>query len=263
MMDDLVKFNHLGQYKEISHCFTTKKDGVSNGVFTSLNMGFNRGDKPENVLQNYTLVCQALGIDVNNLVLSNQVHKDLIRTITKDDIGKGIFRKSDILEVDGLMTDIKGIGLVTFYADCVPLFFYDPIHKAIATSHAGWRGTVLKIGAKTIKEMQKNFNTNPEDVLVGIGPSIGGCCYEVSADVKKEFDLSFNDDIIAKVVKPLGDKYFIDLWEANKQSLIECGVNPLNIETSELCTKCHEQRFFSHRVMGINRGSQVAIMALI
>ena len=261
-MNDLVKFNHLSKYKEVSHCYTTKKGGVSSGVFTSLNMGFKRGDDPKCVMENYRLVCSELGIDIKSLVLSNQVHKDTIKYVTKSDIGKGIFKESDILEVDGLMTDVKGVGLVTFYADCVPILFYDPLNQAIAASHAGWRGTVLKIGPKTVGEMVKKFNTKPEDLLIGIGPSIGGCCYEVSEDVKKEFDLSFNDDIIAKVVKPVGDKYHIDLWEANRQALIECGVDPLNIETSELCTKCHQERFFSHRVMGTDRGSQVAIMAL-
>lgn len=261
-MNDLVCFNHLSKYPEISHCYTTKKGGVSNGVFASLNMGFNRGDSYDNVLENYKIVCQAMDIDINKLVLSNQVHKDTIKYVNNDDIGKGIFRESDILEVDALMTDVKGIGLVTFYADCVPLLFYDPVHQAIAISHAGWKGTVLHIGVKTLKAMADKFDTKAEDVIVGIGPSIGGCCYEVSDDVKKEFDLSFNDDIIAKVARPVGEKYYLDLWEANKQSLIQGGVDPLHIETSELCTKCHSERFFSHRVMGINRGSAVAILAL-
>lgn len=261
-MVDLIRFQHFNTYKELSHCFTTKHGGVSNGVFTSLNMGFSRGDENSNVFTNYERVVHELGLETSDLVFSNQVHKDHIRIVEIEDKGKGIHKISDIIETDGLITNKRGIGLVTFYADCVPLYFYDPFLHVIGLSHAGWKGTVAHIGAKTLVKMMKEYGTNPADVLVGIGPSIGGCCYEVSVDVKKQFDLSFNDDIIAKVAKQVKDKFLIDLWETNRLSLIEAGIQPENIEISNLCTKCHQDRFFSHRVMGNDRGSQVAIMAL-
>ena len=261
-MVDLIRFQHFNRYNELSHCFTTKHGGVSNGVFTSLNMAFSRGDENSHVVTNYERVTQELGIKTSDLVFSSQVHKDFIRRVEIEDKGKGIYKESDISEIDGLITNQRGIGLVTFYADCVPLYFYDPVLHVIGLSHAGWKGTVAHIGAKTLQKMKLEYGTNPSNVLIGIGPSIGGCCYEVSADVKKQFDLSFNDDIIAKVAKQVKDKFLIDLWEANRLSLIEAGIKPENIEISNLCTKCHQDRFFSHRVMGNDRGSQVAIMAL-
>jgi YfiH family protein len=213
-MNDLVRFKCLSEYKEISHCYTTKKGGVSNGVFASLNMGFNRGDDKEKVLENYKLVCKELGIDEKNLVLSNQVHKDTIKYVTKDDIGKGIYRESDILEVDGLMTDVKGVGIVTFYADCVPLLFYDPIHHVIACSHAGWRGTVLKIGAKTISEMSEKFNTKPE--IKDISEEIGGISYWGVGKICSRMGEKLKDKKVARKVVKIEKE--IDLKMSNVQT---------------------------------------------
>lgn len=265
-MDWLVKFNNLMQYNRISHCFTSRLNGVSDGVFTSLNMGFSRGDEDRNVLENYRRVGRALGFDLEDMVLSNQVHKSYVKIIRKDDKGKGIVRESDIIDTDGLVTNERGIALVTFYADCVPLFFYDPVKEVVGICHAGWKGTVAKIGQNLIETIQEEYGCKAEDILVGIGPSIGACCYEVGPEVKKEFDLSFNSDIIAKVVKnskDKQDKYYIDLKETNKQSLIAVGVLEDHIEVSDACTMCQPDRFFSHRYMGANRGSQVGIIGLL
>jgi len=264
-MDNLFQFDMLKNIKEITHCYTTRLGGVSKEEFSSLNMGFNRGDIYENVIENYQRVTTTLGLSIEQLVLSDQVHKDAVMEINEEHLGMGICRESTIKNIDGMMTNKPGIGLTTFYADCVPLFFYDPIHKAIALSHSGWRGTVKKIGLKTLEAMQRKYKTQAKDVLIGIGPAIGKCCYQVSDDVKKEFDLSFNDDIIGKIVFPSHDdsqKYMLDLKMANQRMFEQAGVKSSNIEVSSLCTSCHEDLFYSHRRMGTSRGSQVAIFAL-
>jgi polyphenol oxidase len=183
--------------------------------------------------------------------------------VTSENRGNGIFKEQAFDGVDGFMTNEKNVVLTLFFADCVPLFFYDPQNHVIALSHAGWKGTAKQIGIKTVRAMNETFGSEPKNIRVGIGPSIGHCCYEVSEDVKKEFDLSFNDDIIASVVQSYKDKYRIDLWKANELSLISCGILKEHIEMSALCTQCHSDTFFSHRSMGAMRGSQVGIMALV
>ena len=264
-MNNLFQFNIFKQLTEITHCYTTRLDGVSQKPFDSLNLGFNRGDRNENVIENYHRVTDALGLSFEQLVLSDQIHSDVVIPIGKEHLGMGICQKSTIHGVDGMITDESGIGLTTFYADCVPLFFYDPVHKAIGLSHSGWRGTVKKIGIKTLEKMQERYKTDPREVYIGIGPAIGKCCYEVSEDVKKEFDLSFNDDIIAKIVSTSShnpSKYMLDLKMANYLMFQQYGVQTEKMEMTPLCTSCEEQLFFSHRRMGTARGSQVAILAL-
>lgn len=268
VMDKIIKFSHFDKTGLVNHCYSTRLGGVSNGVFMSMNLSFSSGDKKEHVYENYRRLSSMIDLNYEDLVLSNQVHDNKVRNIKYSDKGKGLAKKSDIIGVDGLITNEKGLGLTCFFADCVPLFFLDPVHKIIAISHAGWRGTVKNIGGKTVEQMMIDYGSIPNDILVGIGPSIGDCCYEVSEDVKKEFATVFNDDIIAKIVTkefidPEGHmKAYINLWEANRQLLIDAGILPHNIEISGLCTKCHSEQFFSHRVMGTKRGSQVGIIAL-
>lgn len=264
-MDKLVRFRIFNQYKEVSHCFTTRKGGISDGVFSTLNMGFNRGDENEHVMENIRRVALELGLSPKQLVLSDQVHDNRIYKVTKKDLGKGITRESDIIGIDGLITNEPGIGLMTFYADCVPLYFYDPVSRSIGISHAGWKGTVKKIGVQTIKALEDNYGARRKNIIVGIGPSIGPCCYEVDEDVKKQFDLSFDNDIIANVVKPsptTDGKYYLDLKNTNRLMLLDIGVKDEHIEISSYCTKCRSEIFFSHRHMGSARGSQAGIIAL-
>jgi YfiH family protein len=247
----------------VNHLFSTRKGGVSSGIFESMNLGFNRGDSDENVLRNHELLCEAIGVKTENLVLSTQVHKDEILIVDESHRGTGLKEKPFTRGIDGLITNKKGVALETFYADCVPLYFLDPVKKVIALAHAGWRGTVNKIGFKIVDQMVKAFDCDPKDILAAIGPSIGPCCFEVSEDVKLEFDKVFNHDIIEKIVKKKGNgKYFIDLWTANEFVLLESGIVEKNITKTDLCTMCHKEILFSHRGSHGERGSLVAIMAL-
>lgn len=262
-MDKGITFRHLSEFKEVKHAYSTRNGGVSEGCFSSMNLGFSRGDERENVLENYRRFAGTLGLSLEQLVLSDQVHDKKIYHVQKEDAGKGFTKKSDIVAVDGFLTKEKGIGLVTLYADCVPLFFYDPVQKVIGSAHAGWKGTARLIGRAMISEMQEHYGSKSQDVRVGIGPSIGPCCYEVSEDVKKEFDFLAGSVIMTKIVsKTTSGKYHLNLWQINKEILLQAGVLEEHIEISSLCTKCMHERFFSHRVMGVNRGSQAAMIAL-
>lgn len=245
----------------VNHCFTTRIGGVSQGIYNSLNTSDDKEDPVENVHRNLELVCGAIGVDYRNLVFAVQTHEDYIRIVEKADLGKGISMPNDINNTDGLMTNIPGIPLITFYADCVPLFFLDKKNKAIAVVHSGWKGTVLKIGAKTIRQMKDVYGTKPEDCLVGIGPSIGPECFEVGQEVADQFAESFGD--WSYIIKPFGKrKYLVDLWEANKLMLMDMGVPESNITISGFCTKCNEDLFFSYRRDKGRTGSMSAIMEL-
>lgn len=244
----------------VKHCFSTRRGGVSTGCYESLNLSF-REDKRENVIENYKLICSAMGSDYHNVVFSNQVHEDKLYEVKQEDRGKGLLRQSDIIGIDGLYTDKKNIVLTTFYADCVPLFFLDTEKRVIALSHSGWKGTVKEIGRKTVERLKEKYNSRAENIIAGIGPSIGGCCFEVDKPVADVFEkeIPFSKEFIKKASN---EKFKIDLQEINKRILINAGLKEENIELSGLCTKCEPEVFFSHRVMGAERGSLVALMEL-
>ena len=179
--------------------FSTRLGGVSEGCFSSLNLSFDRGDDRAAVAENFRRMGEALGVRCEDMVLSQQTHTTNIRIVTDEDRGKGITRERDYTDIDGLITNVPGICLVTTYADCVPLYFLDPVKKVIALSHSGWRGTVGKIGKKTVELMHDNFGSDPADILAAVGPSVCQDCYEVSADVidrfKEVFDRSVWDEL--------------------------------------------------------------------
>ncbi len=247
----------------VSHGFSTRKGGVSSQQYGTLNLGFNKGDSQDAVMENFLRFCRALDINPHDTVFSDQVHGDKIMVVGGGDRGKGAFRESDILRVDGLMTQEPQVALVTFYADCVPLFFLDPVHRVIALSHAGWRGTVACIGSKTLEEMRREFGTRPEECLIGIGPSIGPCCFEVDLPVAQQFAKVFDkyEDIIIKPGLEPG-KYRVDLWMANALQLEEMGVPSHHITVAGMCTGCREDLFFSHRRDKGRTGRMAAMLML-
>ncbi len=245
----------------IRHGFSTRLGGVSTDVFSSMNLSFTRGDDEEAVRQNFERFCNAIGVDWKRVVISAQEHHTVVRKITAEDIGRGITREREYTDVDGLMTDVPGVVLCTQYADCVPLFFADPIKRVVATSHSGWKGTVAQIGAVTVRRMQETYGCDPKDVLAGIGPSIGPCCFEVDSPVYEAFAaLPFVD---SQIVHEDGNgKYHIDLWETNRRILLQAGLLPEHITVTDLCTKCHSDTFWSHRVTGWERGSLAGFIAV-
>lgn len=263
-----VSFPILEQFPYVRHGFSTRLGGVSSGIFESMNLGFLRGDYEDLVMENYERICQSIGIEVDNLVFTDQVHKSNVRVATASDRGMGIKKERKFKEIDGQITNESEVSLLAFSADCVPLFFLDPVNKAIGLTHSGWRGTVSKIGKVTVEQMVKEYGSKAEDILVVIGPCICKDCYEVSEDVAKEFMTHFTKEQYEKILYPQaeiseqGQKYQLDLWEANHQLLIEAGVASEHIVKSGLCTMCRQDLFFSHRGSKGRRGSLAGFMSL-
>lgn len=247
----------------LKHGFTTKLGGVSKGDCATMNLSFTRGDAVEDVMTNHRIFADTIGYEVENLVLSNQVHDTVIRRVDASDCGKGVTRESDILGVDGLITSDPQVVLMTFFADCVPLFFYDPVKKAIGASHSGWRGTVRRIGARTVEAMRQEFGTCSQDLLAVIGPSICQSCYEVSEDVAQEFKSEFRKEQWTEILQEKPDhKYQLDLWRANAIILKEAGIPEEQIQISGMCTCCHSDLLFSHRATNGHRGNLSGVITL-
>lgn len=257
-----LTYNRLSQIDFIRHAFSTKHGGVSTDEWTSMNFAFSRGDKAENVIENYKIFSDAVGFDYNSLVTSSQDHNTYVRPVTKNECGIGIWREKDMMSVDALITNEPNVTLVTHYADCTPLFFVDTVGKAIGLAHAGWRGTVGRIGEEVIKKMTALYGTNPKDVVVAIGPAISKCCYEVDKDCAENF-YNLNDLDNSKFIFPKDDgKYMIDLLETNRQIVMKAGVKEENIVLSDLCTKCNSDLLWSHRATNGHRGTMCAFLCI-
>ncbi len=247
----------------VRHGFSTRAGGVSEGVCSTMNLSFSRGDKEEAVRENFRRMADALGVEEESFVFSHQTHTTNVRKVTLEDKGKGLVRPLDYQDVDGLITDIPGLCLSTFYADCVPLFFVDPVHKAIGLSHSGWRGTVGKIGSVTIQRMKEEYGSEPAEMIAAIGPSICQDCYEVSEDVILEFQKSFAKKYRKHIYyKKENGKYQLDLWKANEIVLEESGILPEHMAVTNLCTCCNHELLFSHRATQGKRGNMAAFLAL-
>lgn len=258
---EYIQFNNLKKYSDmLIHCFTTRHGGVSEGEYKSLNMAFNKSDKRENVEENYKRIAGALGIKTENMVLSNQIHENKIRIVTDSDRGKGIHKKSDIIGFDGLMTNSTEVALVTFYADCVPVFLFDPVKRVISLVHSGWRSTLKEISKEAVIKMKEVFSCDPCDIEVAIGPSIGQCCFEVGEEVYMEFISTF--EWCGGFCKKVGEKWFIDLPPIIKRTLEMEGIRDSKITIGGICTKCNNDIFFSHRGDNGKTGTLAAIMQL-
>ena len=244
----------------IRQAFSTRLGGVSTGDLASMNFAINRGDDPANVRENYHRMAGALGISEDHFVLSQQTHTTNLRVVTEVDAGKGVTRKRDYTDIDGLLTDVPGLVLVTSFADCVPLYFLDPVKKAIALSHSGWRGTVAGMAACMVLYMQEHFHSRPEDLVTAIGPSICADCYEIGEDVAEQFRGHFPEKVLQKGKTP--GKYQLDLWQANRSILLNAGVLPEHIAVTDVCT-CHNPEYlFSHRASHGQRGNLAAFLML-
>lgn len=257
-----LSFSSYEALPYIRHMFTTREGGVSKDIYESLNLSFTRGDDETAVLENYRRVAQALGTSIDHIVTSDQTHTTNVRPVGKEDLGKGITRPRDYKDVDGMITDQPGVLLATFYADCVQLYFVDPVHKAIGLSHSGWRGTVGRMGQATVEAMEKSFGSQPKDLLCAIGPSICQDCYEVSRDVAEAFIFAFPTH--EKEILQAGalGKYQLDLWKANEIVLTEAGVLKEHIDLAGLCTCCNSSILFSHRASKGKRGNLGAFLML-
>ncbi len=236
--------------------FSSRRGGVSRGQWSSLNCAFHVDDDKDHVIQNREIVSEAVGFDFESWTCAEQVHSNDVYVVTEKDRGKGrLSPESAIHQKDALLTNVPGILLTSFYADCVPLFFCDPVNHVIGLAHAGWKGTVTKIAEKSIQTMVHKFGSNQSNIKTAIGPAIGSCCYEVDDVVIEHFyQAHLNEGIIPK---PNG-RYWLDLKEINQQIMIEAGIVPAHIEISCLCTSCEVETFFSHRKENGKTGRMVS-----
>lgn len=278
---EYLTFPLLEQTGCVEHLFSTRLGGVSEGMFATMNLSFSRGDDPQNVLENYRRIGNVLGVSIEDMVTSKQTHTTNIRLVRAEDKGKGIVRPLDYDDVDGLITQEKGIVLVTSYADCVPLYFVDPVKQAIGLAHSGWRGTVQQMGASMVKAMGEQFGSRPEYLVAAVGPSICQDCYEVSEEVAEAFrEMLVGTDELLQEIHESGcydhgrpfrqviekgkepGKYQLDLWLANLLILRRAGIPLSQIEVTDICT-CHNPEYlFSHRASQGKRGALEAFLML-
>lgn len=242
----------------VPHLFTTKFGGVSTGYLSSLNLGFNRGDRREAVLQNYEILADLLDVPRTRMTATKQVHGDCVRVVDKDTVGMGLGQPIR-WETDAIVTNLPGVPLCGYYADCVVTLLHDPVSRSIGVCHSGWRGTANGILPKTVRTMQQQYGANPADIQAVIGPSIRQCCFETDADVPQTMRETMGS-AVDPYIESRGKKYFIDLQGINSQHLRQAGVT--QITDSGLCTKCRHDEFWSHRATNGKRGVQAGIIML-
>lgn len=258
----ILRFPAFSEIPWIRHAFSTRKGGVSPEPYASMNLNFGRGDPDENVRQNFHIFCRAAGFAPESLTASAQTHSTEIRRVTGRDAGNGIWRPKDRTGVDGLITNDPAVTLVTYYADCTPLFFVDIKHQAVGLAHSGWRGTAARMGAVMVHRMREEFGTEPQDLLAAVGPAIGPCCYEVDEPVAQEF-AKMNDLSPSTFLTEKGEgKYMLNLWEANRRILFSTGIPSSSISVAELCTQCHRDLLWSHRATKGLRGGMAAMLGI-
>lgn len=257
-----LQFPLLEQTGIVGHCFTTRAGGVSEGIFSSLNLSYTRGDDREAVDENYRRLAYALGVSVNDFVLTDQTHTTNVLRVGRAERGCGITKERPYHDIDGLVTDEPRVVLSAFFADCVPLFFVDPVHRAIGLCHSGWRGTVGRIGRSVLTAMRREFGTDAADVYAAVGPSICRDCYEVSADVAEQFLREFPGHE-AEILIDKGNSHFqLDLWKCNEIILGEAGVRQEHLAVTNICTCCNPKLLFSHRASHGKRGNLGAFLYL-
>ena len=253
-----LQFKKLLEYEDqLAHCFSTRIGGVGG----HLNLRFSENEVKDHIVSNYKKICDVIGVNHKDLVFAKQVHEDVIRIVGEENRGEGIIKPGPKDGCDGLITNFSKVPLVTLYADCVPVIFYDPVKKIIAMSHAGWRGTVKKIPAKTIARMHEQYKCNLDNIIACIGPSIGSCCFEVDEPVVNEFKHAFG--FWPEIIEPSSlEKSRINLWKANSLQLIEAGLKEENVQVSEICTTCNTDIFYSYRAEQGKTGRLAAFMQI-
>ena len=258
----MITYNLLSKYKEIAHFCTDREGGASVGNYASMNMSPFSGDQPENVAFNQSKLCDKLGISSERLIIPYQTHGTEIHEIDESFIDLSKKEKYQALYgTDALITRLPNICIGVTTADCVPILFFDPVRHVIAVAHAGWRGTCNRIGKKTIHSLIDNYQCNPADILVSIGPSISPDVYEIGKEVMDNFANEGFD--LSKIISHRSESIYLDLWKANKLSLESAGVKSEHIEISRICTFTEHNRFFSARRLGLKSGRMLSGIMLI
>ena len=248
----------------LTHGFTTRLGGVSEGEIGSMNLSFTRGDREENVRENYRRLAEAVGFDPGRLVMTFQTHTANVRIVTAEDAGKGYDRERGYVDVDGLVTDVPGLTLACYGADCMTLLAADPVRRVVGCAHSGWRGTVADIAGNLVRTMAEHYGSDPGDILAAIGPSICGDCYEVGREVVDCFASAYPEDKHAGLFwKNDNGAYQLDLWQACRLNFERAGISGQHICVTDYCTRCNPQLFFSHRIQKGRQTNQAALIGII
>ncbi|MCD7885304.1 MAG: peptidoglycan editing factor PgeF [Lachnospiraceae bacterium] len=256
-------FPPFEQIPFLCHGFSSRLGGVSENELGEMNLSYTRGDIPERVDENFRRIADAVGFPCDRMVFSDQTHTTNVREVTRKDCGKGTLFERDYQDVDGLVTNEPGVVLTTFYADCVPLYLVDPVHRAIGLSHSGWKGTVYDIACVTVEKMQGTYGTDPASVIAAIGPSICQDCYEVGEDVVSQFREHYPESVWPLLFRPnRNDRFQLNLWEACRINMQNAGIRSENIFVTDLCTCCNPDVLFSHRASHGKRGNLAAFLAI-
>lgn len=259
----LLRFDFLTRGTAAQAFFTTRPGGVSLPPYATLNVGFHVGDDPEAVRENRRRVWAAAGLAAEGVVGAQQVHGRQVHRVSRTDAGCGAKGADTAVPgTDALVTREPGLTLTAYYADCVPILLLDPVSGSGGVAHAGWKGTTLKVPAAAVQEMAEAYGLHPDTCRAVIGPSVGPCCYEVDDRVLSPVRAAFPDacDGLVRPTRP-GHAH-LDLWEANRLTLVQAGLRPENILVSGLCTSCHTDWFFSHRREAGRTGRMMAILSL-
>ena len=246
----------------VVHGVSARLGGVSSAPYDSLNLGVHVQDDAANVWENRRRFLQALGLNWQMLVTPEQVHGCHVARVGKAAAGRGARVYGECIpQTDALITDEPGVPLLLCFADCTPIFFVDPEHHAVGIAHAGWKGTVARIAQATVLMLEQEFDTDPTDLLVGIGPAIGPCCFEVGEDVAERFRQAFPGHE-REIISEQAGRIRVNLWQANTQALLDAGVPSANIDRADTCTSCQHKWYFSYRADGGRTGRLAAVIAL-
>ena len=262
----IIKFEPYRDEKWLTHGFSTRIGGFSSGIYSSMNLSFSQGDDERFVRKNHYLMADAFGVKPDNIVYSHQTHTTNVLRVNLEHAGMGLTKERSFHDVDGFVTDVPGLMLVTAYADCVPLYFADCRQHVIGLSHSGWRGTVNNMVQATIDKMRIEFGSRPEDIVAFIGPSICAACYEVGEDVAQKFADTYkeNADKVLKLKKEtaMEKKYYLNLHAANRINMLHAGIPQRNVHVTDICTCCNPDLLFSHRASKGKRGGLCGYMMI-
>lgn len=262
----IIRFKPYQDESWLRHGFSTRLGGVSDGIYSSMNLSFSQGDSEELVRRNHGIMAEALGVRLDDMVYSHQTHTTNVLRVTKEHAGMGLTRERNFHDVDGFVTDVPGLMLVTAYADCVPLYFADRRLHVIGLSHSGWRGTVNNMAQATVDKLREEFGSRPDDIVAFIGPSICASCYEVGADVADNFSAAYGQDAgkVLRLKKETAEekKYYLNLHAANRINLLRAGIPQENIYVTDICTCCNPGLLFSHRASKGKRGGLCGYMMI-
>ncbi len=257
-----LQFAVLARRAELVHGVSRRTGGASEGHLASLNLSYAVGDEPGRVAANRDAFCAALGVDPAGVVCAQQVHGVEVARVGRAEGGRGYAdRATAVVGADALIADEPGVYLWLTFADCVPVLLYDPVRRAVGLAHAGWRGTVGHIAARTAEAMAREFGTRPADLIAGVGPAIGPCCYQVGPEVAEAVRAAFPD--APDLLRPDdAGRERLDLPLANARLLARAGVPPERIELAGYCTACRTDLFYSHRAEQGRTGRMAAVIGL-